>query len=1192
MDWLKKRVYETPAFRELMKQLAGGGRVVLKNVPGALPVLIADFVNGRCNHPLLMVAETLEDAEEYADDLTVLAENPKSPTPNPKSQSTKLSSLKSQASSLADSSLIPHSSSLSNAGPCLLPGRPQFGRALTAIEQSERAEVLLALSQPDHPLVVTTAAALLDPLPAPGAVSSNMYIIKKGETLARESLLQYLVDSGYKREVFVEGVGQFAVRGAVVDIYPFGAGEPVRLEFFGDEVDSLRTFDSSSQKSTGETQEVTIVAAELPGGETSNLLEHLGPKTVIIWAAGRASWNAVKKSYDDIRGEAGAQRIKQLSAEEELDELDKEILYDDEQEEKLYEQGKEGEFEEYVEEQLEHPTLVNRPADGGEMPAKRSGRLISPEEIRKAVRPFTQIFLENSPHDDDPELDIAALPQERFAANLPLVADKLKEYHAQGIKAVILSDSQLAGERLGQVLVERGAPEAAFDVREGGLHHGFTLPAAKLAVLVDHDIFGRMRRRRRFMKFKNVVPLHDIDALKPGDFVVHVDYGIGRYLGMTKIAVKDTQREVLKIQYKDGVTLFVKLENLAQVQKYSGREGFQPPLSKIGGKDWRDLKKRTKKSLLSIAEDLIKLYAQRKAVSGIAYSPDTPWQREMEANFPYEDTPDQLRAAEEVKRDMEQERPMDRLIAGDVGYGKTEVAMRAAFKAVTDGKQVAILVPTTILAQQHFRTFRERFKSWPVKVGVISRFQSAKEQKQTLKKVSDGEVDVLIGTHRMLSKDVMFDDLGLLIIDEEHRFGVVQKEKIKSLRSNIDVLSMSATPIPRTLHMALMGARDLSQLNTPPPNRLPIETDVVPFSERVIKEAILYELARGGQVFFVHNRIESIPQVKRMLERILPHTRFAVAHGQMEEDKLASVMVDFIEGNYDVLLSTMIVESGLDLPNVNTLIVNRADRFGVAQLHQLRGRIGRSSRKAYAYLLVPPGFEMSRIARQRLAALTNFSSLGAGFQVAMRDLEIRGAGNLLGREQSGYINAVGFEMYQRLIEEAVREVKLDQFTEELAEPVELKMKLEADAFFPEPYMPEGGMRLNYYRELSRAKNFARLAEIEAEVRDRFGRTPDQALNLFDMVRVRLLGEKLGAAEINITGKELEVEFPPEGLTREKLLDLTMRSAGYPIELSASKELRIRLPLGMMKDWRQKLEYVIGYLRMIAAEEETAISAER
>jgi transcription-repair coupling factor (superfamily II helicase) len=455
-----------------------------------------------------------------------------------------------------------------------------------------------------------------------------------------------------------------------------------------------------------------------------------------------------------------------------------------------------------------------------------------------------------------------------------------------------------------------------------------------------------------------------------------------------------------------------------------------------------------------------------------------------------------------------------------------------------------------------------------------------------LKKLEDGKVDVIIGTHRLLSKDVRFNDIGLLIIDEEHRFGVVQKERIKSIRANIDVLAMSATPIPRTLHMALMGARDLSQINTPPPNRQPIETDVVPFSEKVIKDAILYETERGGQVFFVHNRIESIHTVKRMLERVLPNVRFAVAHGKMDEDELSRVMVDFIEGSYDVLISTMIIESGLDLPNVNTMIVNRADRFGVAQLHQLRGRIGRSSRKAYAYLLVPPKFEMSRIARERLAALTNFSSLGAGFQVAMRDLEIRGAGNLLGREQSGYINAVGFEMYQRLIEEAVREVQIEQTGGDGVEPepVELKLKIEADAFFPEPYMPEGGMRLNYYRELSRTKELAGVKETESEVADRFGKLPEAAQNLFDMVRVRILGEKLGAEKITIERPQAVIEFPRETMPREQVLNITARSSGFPVDVSGSGTLSIRLPLGMVKEWHEKLGYVIRYLIAVAEKE--------
>ncbi|MFZ5433845.1 MAG: transcription-repair coupling factor [Calditrichota bacterium] len=1139
MDWLKQHIFDSEEFGELNVSVSAAARVLIKNVPGSLPMLIADYLNERGGRPVLFVAETMEDAEEAADDLTVLLDAPPS---SPRERR-------------------------GDSGPCLLPERPHFDRDLTPVEQSERAEVLLALTRGQTPVVVTTAAALLDPLPAPGAVSENLYTITQGESLPRESLLEYLVDAGYKREMFVEAVGQFAVRGAVMDIYPFGAAQPVRLEFFGEDVENLRTFDPSSQKSTGFVTDVTLMAAELPQVAMSHLLEHLPAETIILWAGGRAVWNALKKFYDDKQAAKLNGRLQNLVDTRFAAGDDDDDDEDSGASEPLWADDDDEAYDDEAFAPDEHKT---------------NGTLIAPDDLRKAARGFVQIFLENAPWDCDATLDLQGQPQERFAANLPLVADRLKEYHEQGVRAVLLSDTEMAGERLAQILIERGCPEHAFEIREGGLHHGFTLARAKIAVLVDHDIFGRMRRRRRFLKFKNVVPLHDIDALKPGDFVVHVDYGIGRYMGLTKIVVKDTQREVLKIEYRDGVTLFVKLENLAQVQKYSGRDGFQPPLSKIGGRDWRDLKKRTKKSLVSIAEDLIKLYAQRKSAHGMSYSEDTAWQREMEASFPYEDTPDQTRAAEDVKRDMERGTPMDRLICGDVGYGKTEIAMRAAFKAVTDGKQVAVLVPTTILAQQHYRTFRERMKNWPIKVEVISRFQAPREQRQTLKRLSEGKVDVLIGTHRLLSKDVEFFDLGLLIIDEEHRFGVVQKERIKSIRANIDVLSMSATPIPRTLHMALMGARDLSQINTPPPGRLPIETDVVQFSEKVIKDAISYERQRGGQVFFVHNRIESIDAVRRMLQRVLPNVRFAVAHGKMDEDRLSRVMVDFIEGRYDVLISTMIIESGLDLPNVNTMIVNRADRFGVAQLHQLRGRIGRSSRKAYAYLLVPPKFEISRVARQRLAALTNFSSLGAGFQVAMRDLEIRGAGNLLGREQSGYINAVGFEMYQRLIEEAVREVKLEAVNGNGKDqpPVELKLKLEADAFFPEDYMPEGAMRLNYYRDLSRTKELAVVAETEQEVQDRFGRLPDAAKNLFDMVRVRILGEKLGAEKISLERSLCVIEFPIDGLPREQVLEIAARSEGYPVEFSVSGPLTIRLPLGMVKDWRDKLNYTLKYLRLI------------
>ncbi|MBK8127653.1 MAG: DEAD/DEAH box helicase [bacterium] len=740
---------------------------------------MASYLFEKSRRPLLLVAETLEDAEEFADDLTILlGENVTS----------------------------------------LFPGLPDYHRELNPIELSERAEVLMTLARSKQPLIVAPAAALLDPLPDLQEVSRNTYTLAKGETLPRDSLIQFLHESGYTREVMVEGVGQYAVRGAVLDIYPFGGSHAVRVEYFGDDIDDLRSFDPQTQRSTGKLGDVTIMAAETPGAGNSHLLQHLPENTIIVWSEGRPAHMAVKERYEERTAKPGL-RLRDLrnSAPDEDDEDDAhlsedlhDIVYEDDE---------------------EIPVTIPEQVRA----LHELGKWMEPELIYGAVQRFAQVFLQTSPQPPSHTLDFAGAPQERFASNLPLLAERVKEYTARELETVLLCDNQLAADRLAQVLVERGVPEHSFSAREGGLRHGFMLEAAGLVVLVDHDIFGRKRRKRQFMKFKNAVPLHDIDALQVGDYVVHVEHGIGRYCGLTKIAVGGMQREVLKIEYRDGIHLFVKLENLASVQKYSAKEGFQPPLSKIGGKEWREVKRKTKESLVSIAEDLIKLYAKRRAERGIIFSGDTPWQREMEASFPYEDTPDQLTASESVKRDMENPMPMDRLICGDVGYGKTEVAMRAAFKAVTDGKQVAVLVPTTILAQQHYRTFRERFKNWPVDVRVISRFQSKREQSEALKKLAAGDVDVIIGTHRLLSKDVQFDELGLLIIDEEHRFGVVQKEKIRSLRANVDVLAMSATPIPRTLHMALMGARDLSQITTPPPGRQPIETDVVPFSEKVIK---------------------------------------------------------------------------------------------------------------------------------------------------------------------------------------------------------------------------------------------------------------------------------------------------------------------------------------------------------------------
>ncbi len=1128
MDKLKQRIFSYSGFAETLTALeeARSG-VLVKNVPGALPVLVASYLFEKSKRPLLLVAETLEDAEEFADDLTILlGENVTS----------------------------------------LFPGLPDYHRELNPIELSERAEVMMTLSRAKQPLVVAPASALLDPLPDLQDVSRNTYTLSKGEVLPRESLIQFLHESGYSREVMVEGVGQYAVRGAVLDIYPYGGSSAVRVEYFGDDIDDLRSFDPQTQRSTGRLNDVTVMAAETPGVGNSHLLQYLPENTIIVWSEGRPAYFAVKERYAERTARPGLR----------LRDLRSSAMNEDDDEDRLSAELHDIVYEEDEEIPVSIPEQVRA--------LREPGKWMEPELIYGASQKHAQVFLHSAPHPPSYTLDFNGSPQERFASNLPLLADRVKEYHERGLETQLLCDNQLAADRLGQVLIERGVPEHAFSAREGGLRHGFMLEAAQLVVLVDHDIFGRKRRRRQFMKFKNAVPLHDIDALKIGDFVVHVEHGIGRYCGLTKIAVGGVQREVLQIEYRDGIKLFVKLENLAQVQKYSAKEGFQPPLSKIGGKEWREIKRKTKESLVSIAEDLIKLYAKRRAERGIMFSSDTPWQREMEASFPYEDTPDQLMASESVKRDMESPTPMDRLVCGDVGYGKTEVAMRAAFKAVTDGKQVAVLVPTTILAQQHYRVFRERFKNWPVDVRVISRFQSTREQKETIKRLAAGETDVIIGTHRLLSKDVQFDDLGLLIIDEEHRFGVVQKEKIRSMRSNVDVLAMSATPIPRTLHMALMGARDLSQITTPPPGRQPIETDVVPFSEKVIKEAIHHELTRGGQVFFVHNRIQSISQVSEMIHRLLPSVRIGVAHGQMNEHELEQVMFDFSEGNLDILVSTLIIESGLDMPNVNTMIINRADRLGVAQLHQLRGRIGRSSRKAYAYLVVPPHFEMSRIARERLSALTNFSSLGAGFQVAMRDLEIRGAGNLLGREQSGYINSIGFEMYQQLIEEAIREVQTEESSAPLEEKRDVKLKIDTDAFLPESYLPEGGLRLNIYRELARAKEFVKVDEMAREVEDRFGKLPDAARNLFDMVRVRILAEKAGVDEVSLYAQQLELVFAADRAGRDKMLMLVSRSEGYPIEFDATRGVTVKLSMKSMATWEERLTYAEEYLAAVAGEE--------
>jgi transcription-repair coupling factor (superfamily II helicase) len=660
-----------------------------------------------------------------------------------------------------------------------------------------------------------------------------------------------------------------------------------------------------------------------------------------------------------------------------------------------------------------------------------------------------------------------------------------------------------------------------------------------------------MRKR----KFKEGLPLSAYSSLSSGDFVVHIDFGIGRYAGLETLSIDEKKRDCLLLIYKDGDKLYVPVEKFNRIQKYIGKDG-EPNLSKLGSSTWEKTKEKTKEALKEMAEELIQLYAERKAKPGYSFSVDTPWQKELESSFIYEETPDQIEAIEVIKKDMEKPVPMDRLICGDVGYGKTEVALRAAFKCVMDGKQVAVLVPTTILAQQHYTTFSERLKDYPVQVEVLSRFKSPKEQKGIIDSVEKGRIDIIIGTHRLLQKDIQFKELGLLIIDEEQRFGVTHKEKLKKFKKSVDVLTLTATPIPRTLQLSLFGAKDMSIINTPPKDRLPIQTSISRFDKELIAEAILREADRGGQVYFVHNRVESINSIYDLLRKLLPELRLAVAHGQMEEKVLEKIMLQFLEGKYDCLLCTNIIESGLDLPNVNTILINRADRFGLAELYQLKGRVGRSNRKAYAYLLVPDFGDLTPQARKRLSAIQQYTQLGSGFYLALRDLEIRGAGNILGPQQHGFIEEIGFDLYCRLLDEAVKEIK----GEEIKKIKETKLEIDLDLFLSPEYIEDSQLRMEIYKKLSEIKKKEEVDNLKIELQDRFGPLPREAQELLEVSEIKLLSQAKEISRLSLRGDRLRIEFDPDKKVGKEEIRKYREELTYPMEFFAEENLRMELSL--------------------------------
>ncbi len=930
--------------------------------------------------------------------------------------------------------------------------------------KGQRLRTLENLISGQKGVFVTTVRALTEKLPPPRQMARERVFLRTGTTVDFEGLIQQLFDFGYERVEMVGGAGEFSVRGGIVDVFPFEEETPVRVEFFGDAIDSVRRFDVITQRSTKVINRVAVLrpnAEEDSETAFATLPEYLTPDALALFDQPEAFERAL--------------------------------------------------FEEGV--YFEKPDF--------EMGTESGGRtLFSMKTLTDSLgeRAFIQNTLLSSGQSD---LNAGIVTHESFRGNLSRLEEAIRKIRQQPEKKpqiFISLEEDFEVQRFRELFEEKELLQEGVFIDRGHLSDGFFFPGANFALFTEKDIYGRVPKRKRWGKYRGGKPIKNTSLLSPGDFVVHEDFGVGRFVGLSRITVAGSERETVQLEYRDGDKLYVPIDKIHRLQKYTGREGFSPQLSKLGGADWERLKNRTRQAVEKMAKKLVEVYALRKAQKGFAFSKDTLWQKELEASFVYDETPDQLRTIREIKRDMEAPTPMDRLVCGDVGFGKTEVALRAAFKATMDGKQVAILVPTTVLAQQHYNTFRERLRSFPLKVALLSRFRSHREQKEIVKGLQEGTVDIIIGTHRILSRDIVFKDLGLLIIDEEHRFGVAQKERLKERFPLVDVLALSATPIPRTLHFSIMGARDMSNINTPPPNRLPILTEVVPFDKKLIRQAVLSELHRGGQVFFVHNRVQSIAAVAEMLQKLLPEARIAVAHGKMHGHELEKIMLAFMNKEYDCLVSTMIIESGLDLPNVNTLLVNRADRFGLAQLYQLRGRVGRSNRQAYAYFLVPPVKYLTEASLQRLQTLEEFVELGSGLQVAMRDLEIRGAGNLLGPQQSGYINAVGFDMYTKILNESVQKLRQEIGEEEKPAPEEgLETEVDTDitALIPQDYVASDMERLQLYRRLMRARSEEELTEIKEELRDRFGPIPSEVQNLLGVARLRLFASHIGLEKLRI-----------------------------------------------------------------------------
>jgi len=1128
-SWLTKKIINQPEVREVFRLAKQKEKTFIQGISGSQKSFLLAGLWRKSSQSLLVVTYTPSEAEKIAADLRAI--------------------LKGEEIMVFPAyDLLAHE------------------EAYEKETAGTRLSVLGRLAWGGRLLVVTSWPALRRKVVPPEVLKQFIFRLELGQEIKREFFLHELVDMGFERTEKVDRTGQFSVRGSIIDLYPLDHPEPLRIEYFGDEVESIRSFDPETQKSTGR-----LPKAELfPGREG-------------LWRRedARAAAGEIEKLYSRQAGRFRARGDEKTAVA--LEKRFREML------EKIT-AGRvfpgadrflpliRPDLQPFWEYMPNTAIVIDEPVRGSEylrvledeysratggflerglLLPEETTLYISSTELQAVMGKIALLqlsvvarALKGTGFHHSTTLPMRAAPE--FSGQAKRLWAELKSRRKSGWVVVLAVSGKERLKHMERMLQEEGLNAVTGHVENflpghiylavARLTTGMEMPAEKFLLLSETEIFGRPRPRKKAKSryVKEGMRLSDFAELQPGDYVVHVNHGIGKYLGLKKVEVGGSFRDYLEVEYSGADRLFVPTDQFHLLQKYVGTAETPPKINRLGGGEWQKVKNRVKESIQEMAEKLLHLYADRLSARGHSFGPDTVWQREFEEAFTYDETPDQIRAGAEIKKDMESSRPMDRLLCGDVGYGKTEVAMRAAFKAIMDGKQVAVLVPTTILAQQHFQTFTQRFSGYPVNIAVLSRFQSPGEQAKITKGLSGGVVDLVIGTHRLLSRDIRFKDLGLLITDEEHKFGVAHKERLKELKKNVDALTLTATPIPRTLHMSMAGLRDISMIETPPEDRRPVRTYVMEFNEEIIVEAVKREMDRKGQIFFVYNRVETIDRMAAYLQRLLPEARVEVAHGQMPEDALEEVMLTFYEGSADILVCTTIIESGLDIPNVNTLIVYDADRLGLAQLYQLRGRVGRSNRVAYAYFTYRREKMLAEAAEKRLAAIRDFTDLGSGFKIALRDLEIRGAGNLLGPEQHGHIAAVGFELYCRLLEEAIkerREVKKP-------EPPDPVIELTIDAYLPDTYIPDTGQKVEIYKKVAAVRSLEDADEVEEEMKDRFGQLPAPAQNLIETSRVKIMAKQLGISTITTQRDDIVARFLPGiSLNAERISSLLVRYRG-------------------------------------------------